>query len=495
MKNNYIQYSNKLYLWLYSISFLLLKLTVLLIPPCTERVINGAVNGDLNSVKLYSLGLIIITLLFLLFMYLSSIYRIKLYSDIQYGIKRDIANKILKCDYLTIQKNDIGFYLQRHNTDIDDMSFLFFESTIDPIINAIFFVVLAILMFFTSFKISAILLFIVPIFVFLNKKYIPKINKDLSAYIANEEKLNNKVDNIYSNNHAIRATKSYDKFMNKYLDLNYASKKLMNTYYKHDEMYNCIVTNGLLNLCNCLVYIVGAFLVLKGEIEVGTMMALVLYFGRIWSPVEFFLGYKKKVAKANVSKTRIDELLQYKTLEDNLVSLSCDIDTIAINTKDFYINNNLIIKGMELELKRNNIYLIKGDNGSGKTTLFNIISGIYQSESEITIDGNKYDSFDVLKNTCYYVTSELFLAEDDVNLSSGQKRLKQLEEVANRDELILIFDEPINYLDKSKIKDFIELVDKIKKNKIILISSHIDLNFEGAISIKMIKANRNNQTF
>ena len=150
---------------------------------------------------------------------------------------------------------------------------------------------------------------------------------------------------------------------------------------------------------------------------------------------------------------------------------------------------------MELELKRNNIYLIKGDNESGKTTLFNIISGIYQSESEITIDGKKYNSFNALKNICYYVTSDLFLVEDDVVLSSGQKRLKQLEEVINRKELVLIFDEPINYLDKSKIKDFIELIDRIKKDRIILISSHIDINLEGAISIKMIKVNESKQTF
>ena len=158
---------------------------------------------------------------------------------------------------------------------------------------------------------------------------------------------------------------------------------------------------------------------------------------------------------------------------------------------------NFNVDKYRLDLKSNNIYLIKGKNGSGKTTLFNILSGIYfDNNSFIIVDGERIeDKFDFLYRNIYYVPSELYKLkgtikdnlsnydycpienhrlEDDVkSLSSGETKKLQLLLSLDRKEKIIIYDEPLNYLDKDKYQDFYKIIEKSRDNgHIILIASH-----------------------
>ena len=58
------------------------------------------------------------------------------------------------------------------------------------------------------------------------------------------------------------------------------------------------------------------------------------------------------------------------------------------------------------------------------------------------------------------------------DLSSGEKRTLQLLKSFNKNEIILIYDEPFNYLDKSHHREIIDKINSIKKDHIIIISSH-----------------------
>ncbi|MCK5567906.1 MAG: ABC transporter ATP-binding protein, partial [Actinomycetia bacterium] len=53
---------------------------------------------------------------------------------------------------------------------------------------------------------------------------------------------------------------------------------------------------------------------------------------------------------------------------------------------------NIVLDGIDLEVKQQEIRSIIGPNGAGKTTLFNLISGIYRVDAEeIFFEGNRID--------------------------------------------------------------------------------------------------------
>ena len=152
---------------------------------------------------------------------------------------------------------------------------------------------------------------------------------------------------------------------------------------------------------------------------------------------------------------------------------------------------------VDLSVKHGEILSVLGENGSGKTTLFNILSGIYfDNDSFIIVDGERIeDKFNFLYRNIYYVPSELYKLkgtikdnlsnydycpienhrlEDDVkSLSSGETKKLQLLLSLNRKEKIIIYDEPLNYLDKDKYQDFYKIIEKSRDDgHIVLIASH-----------------------
>lgn len=488
--------SNKSLFFFYGLESLLFKISVILSPIFTGKVIDSAVNKDIDALKFNAVCMILSIIAFLLLMYIRSYIYVKTCGDIQYGLKKGLFERILYSDYQNINKKDLGYYLQRHNSDIEDMSFMFFEYFIDTLINLIYTIILFVSMFIISTKISLVMLIIVPFFILSNIKLIPKIEAKASAYMESEEELSNEFEASFNNNHAIRSLRNEKIIFNDYMNKNHNGYKAMLSYSLSDEKYNIFIVSGLLNLCIISVYIFGAYLALKGELSVGQLTTLDIFVSRIWDPIEYFLGLKKKISKAKISEKRILDVINIDVYHPNN-SNNDNFNDISIENINFAYDDKKIFDKYRLDLKSNNIYLIKGKNGSGKTTLFNILSGIYfNNDSFIIVDGERIeDKFDFLYRNIYYVPSELYKLkgsikdnlsnydycpienhhlEDDVkSLSSGETKKLQLLLSLNRKEKIIIYDEPLNYLDKDKYQDFYKIIEESRNNcHIILIASH-----------------------
>ena len=438
--------------------------------------------------------MIITNLLFLLFMYLRSLYDIKLNNEIQFGLKIDIFKRILYGDYLDVKNNELGSYLQRHNGDVDDMSFLFYEYKLDTIVNLLYTIALFTMMLIINIKVSLMLLVVVSLFIFSNKKFIPLIEDKAVDYMESKEDLNTILEKAYNNIHAIHSQRDEDCSLNRYCKSNISSKKKMFDYYLADNKYETIVVNGLLNLCNVFVYLFGGYLALRGEMSIGSLTAYLIYFGHIWTPIEYFLGFKKKYSKAKVSKDRIDEIIN-KEIKIDKANIK-QFNNINFSNITFNFDNKNMFDDLDINFSKGNIYFLKGKNGSGKSTLFNLLSGIYRSDVKIKIDNKDItNKNDFLYGNIYFVPAEAYNNEGSIqdnldalykdcpilghklndkvdDLSSGEKRTLQLLKSFNKNEIILIYDEPFNYLDKSHHQEIIDKINSIKKDHIIIISSH-----------------------
>lgn len=488
--------SNKSLFFFYGLISLLFKISVIFSPIFTGKVIDSAVNKDINALKFNGICMILSVCAFLALMYIRSYIYVRTCGDIQYGLKKSLFERILYSDYQSIKRFDLGYYLQRHNSDIEVMTFMFFEYFIDTLINLIYTIILFVSMFIISTKISLIMLIIVPFFILSNIKLIPKIEAKASAYMESEEELNNEFETSFNNNHAIRSLRNENTVFNDYFGKNHHGYKMMLNYTLSDERYNTFIISGLLNLCIILVYIFGAYLALKGEISIGQLTTLNIFASRIWDPIEYFLGLKKKISKAKISEKRVLDVLDLEVYHPKNINLD-NFNEITFENIEFSYGDKKLFANYKQNFKSNNIYLINGKNGSGKTTLFNILSGIFSNnDTQIFVDGNEIkDKKDFLYNNVYYVPSELYKLkgtikdnlsnydycpienhrlEDDVNsLSSGETKKLQLLLPLNRKEKIIIYDEPLNYLDKDKYQGFYKIIEKSRDDgHIVLIASH-----------------------
>ena len=185
--------------------------------------------------------------------------------------------------------------------------------------------------------------------------------------------------------------------------------------------------------------------------------------------------------------------------------------SIIINNVSKSIKKTMILENINIELKYNNIYGIYGKNGSGKSVFLKLITGIYKPTSGIItiddIDYNKNDYFPIkmgaliespsflndltgFQNLKLLADLQNKIMEDEINqalklvslyeekdkkyneYSLGMKQKLGIAQVLMENPNIIILDEPFNGLEDDTITNLIKYLKSIKKDKIILITSH-----------------------
>lgn len=179
-------------------------------------------------------------------------------------------------------------------------------------------------------------------------------------------------------------------------------------------------------------------------------------------------------------------------------------------TKTFDGNN--VIDNISIKFNEGKIYGLCGRNGTGKSVLLKLICGFYYPTSgEIFIDGVNYNNSvdfppslraliekpnffpnltgfnnlkmlaDIQKNIS---DKEINEALDIVNLaeeknkkyhkySLGMKQKLGIAQVIMENPKIMILDEPFNGVEEETVKKLIQYFKSIKKDKIIIICSHV----------------------
>ena len=174
-----------------------------------------------------------------------------------------------------------------------------------------------------------------------------------------------------------------------------------------------------------------------------------------------------------------------------------------------------VLKGIDMSVKKGDIYGLIGKNGAGKTTLFKVVLGLSEFKSgKLSILGGKNEAENNKnrKNIGFFVGANNFgylsgrenlqyfrrvkgiddpkevdrvlelVGLDSKAANTATKRysmgMRQRLGIANAllgDPDILIFDEPINGLDPQGIADIRNLITKLneEQGKTIIVSSHI----------------------
>lgn len=169
------------------------------------------------------------------------------------------------------------------------------------------------------------------------------------------------------------------------------------------------------------------------------------------------------------------------------------------------IGDKEILNGLNLLLKEGDVLALRGSNGSGKTTFLRIIAGVDKDyEGKIEFDksltigyvpqdivlfeslsvkdnlkafcngNNAKENFTRLENYAKELNFSGLFKKKINKLSGGQKRLVNfLVGLAGNPKIILL-DEIIVGMDEETVNKVIKLINVIKTDKIIIITSHQD---------------------
>jgi ATP-binding cassette, subfamily B, bacterial len=152
-------------------------------------------------------------------------------------------------------------------------------------------------------------------------------------------------------------------------------------------------TNFVIMIARISAIALGGFLIISGEITLGTLVAFLGYVGGLFGPVEGLSGIYQTLQKASVS---LDEIFSILDRQDLLGDAPHAIELTSVhgevsfeNVKFKYEDREMpLLNGIDLKVAAGETLAIVGPSGSGKTTLMALLMRFYDpNEGRIRVDG------------------------------------------------------------------------------------------------------------
>ena len=180
-----------------------------------------------------------------------------------------------------------------------------------------------------------------------------------------------------------------------------------------------VLANGLVNMA---VLVLGAYLILKGELTVGMLMAFQGFMGSFLAPVNEVVNASQKIVEMRSQMERVEDVMKYP--EDHRDSKG-DIQRGKLGgllelkhvTFGYSPLQPPLIEDFNLRIEPGHSVAFVGTSGCGKSTLAKLISGLYKPWSgEILFDGRPIESIsnEELTNSVAVIDQNVVLFDDTV---------------------------------------------------------------------------------
>lgn len=163
----------------------------------------------------------------------------------------------------------------------------------------------------------------------------------------------------------------------------------------------------------------GAWLVLKGQLSSGAMIAGSILMGRALQPIEQAVGQWAMVTRAQEGSTRLAELLSRVPPEPTRTALPrpraiLDVQTLSVVPPG---ESQAVLRGVSFQLDEGQALGIIGASGAGKSTLARAIIGVWRpAAGKIRLDGAALDQYDpdILGSYIGYLPQRVTLFEGTI---------------------------------------------------------------------------------
>ena len=195
------------------------------------------------------------------------------------------------------------------------------------------------------------------------------------------------------------------------------------------------------NVTVAAVLLFGGFRVLGGSLEVGALLALLLYSKRFFQPVDQMAMFYNSFQSAAAALEKVSGLLEeVPTVRPpkNPVPLKNAQGRIEFDGVEFrYGDGPVILPRMDLTIPAGQTVALVGQTGAGKSTLAKVIARFYDvSEGRVLLDGIDLRQLSPrdLRSAVVMVTQEAFLfsgsVADNIALGKPQASREEIERAA-----------------------------------------------------------------
>ena len=479
---------------------------------------------DLAAIGEIGVKLLIIYLISAVLTYVEHYIMATVTLELSRDLRRDLSRKINVVPMSYFNTVSFGDILSRVTNDVSTLQQALANSLPSMISSAAQFVGCLIMMFVTEWRmalaavaVTAVGFGIMGVAMLRSQKYFTARQKNLS-------KLNGYVEEMYSGHDVVRISRANDQIKDTFGEMN-------------DELYDADWRSQFLsgimqplmtvigNLGYVAVCVIGAALVMDGQIGFGVIVAFIMYVRLFTSPLSTLAQGMTQMQTAAAAGGHIFDFLHAEELPEESgkrpapeqVRGEVDFEHVRFS----YPNNpgKVIIKDFSAHVEPGQKVAIVGPTGAGKTTLVNLLMRFYEvNGGTIKIDGiptselareSVHDMFSmVLQDTWLFegtvrdnlvynktgVTDEQLkkacracgiyhfietlpkgfdtVLDDSIAVSAGQKQLLTIARAMIQDNPMLILDEATSSVDTRTELVTQQAMDALTANRTSFVIAH-----------------------
>ena len=363
-----------------------------------QSTIDYVMSGDLNGFKKVLLYTIVYCVLISVFYFIYDILSKMFIRNITKMLRKKVFSGIFRYNYKDFTSTNTADYISVLTNDMK----LVEENYIVPLLTVLqfsvmFIATIGILLWISPLVtlflfISMLLMFIVPS-IFgkaLESKQLALSNKLVS--------FTTKVKDMLSGYDVIR---SYNLKKDITEEFKYENNTLANTKFAADKLFvvNETLSQFLGMGTQFVAMFLSAYLVIKGNLTMGMLIAIIQLSGTFVQPVIMIMSNVPKITSMKSVLKRLDKFSNYEdTVFIGKENPTFKNDLELSNLSFGYDDTKSIINNLDLQLDKNKKYAIVGASGCGKSTLVKLILGYYWNYSgDIKFDGKSIRDLDIEK--------------------------------------------------------------------------------------------------
>ncbi len=290
------------------------------------------------------------------------------------------------------------------------------------------------------------------------------------------------------------------------------------------------------NLSYAAICVIGAYLVMNGRVNVGTLVAFIMYTKLFSGPLESIASGMSMIQSTIASARRVYEYLDGEEMDEIEPEGNRGVrgEVEFVNVCFSYVDDKPLIRDLNLHVSPGEKVAIVGPTGGGKTTIVNILMRFYDAHSgKVLVDGRDITAMSrtdvremfgmVLQDTMLFsgtvydniaygkegASREAVMAaakkahidsfidtlpkgyeteinEDSTNISAGQKQLLTIARAYLSDRPILILDEATSNVDTRTELLIQQTMDDLMKGRTAFVIAHRLSTIENADVILVV---------
>jgi len=341
--------------------------------------------------------------------------------DIIKDIREKLFHHITSFKMKYFDNEPVGKLVTRSVSDIESIASIFSQGLFMIVSDVLKMIVILGIMFFMNWKLSIIVLLAMPVLIYATDVFQKKMKvafNDVRNEIAN---LNTFVQERLTGMKIVQLFNREAIELEKFKEIN----QKHNVAWLKNILYNSIffpIADIVSSLTlGAIVYYAGISIINGDTITtVGDLFAYTMLINMLFNPLRQIADKFNVMQMGIIAADRVFEILEKDENIQNNGDLKATHFKGLIQLKNVhfsYVENEEVLKGINLEVQPGETIAIVGSTGAGKSTIINLLNRFYEINSgQITIDNHNINEYTLesLRQQIAIVLQDVFLFADTI---------------------------------------------------------------------------------